>query len=110
MTPAHVRKVLQKYDAELGKKGYSATRHSESSNLGHVRWMCQETIKFLPDPYCACGAPSCDLCHPPPRDTPPNVEKAMRWLGFIQGCLWMVGEKTVDEMREDNRASPRREG
>lgn len=30
-------------------------------------------------------------------------EKFMRWLGFVQGVLWVNGVYTIDEMREHNR-------
>lgn len=30
-------------------------------------------------------------------------EKAMRWLGFVQGVLWVVGLMSIDEMKDDNR-------
>lgn len=29
--------------------------------------------------------------------------KAMRWLCFVQGILWMTNKRTIDEMRDDNR-------
>lgn len=29
--------------------------------------------------------------------------KAMRWLCFVQGVLWMTGRRTIDQMRDDNR-------
>jgi len=32
-----------------------------------------------------------------------RLEKAHRWLGFVQGCLWVFGLKLIDEMKEDNR-------
>lgn len=32
-----------------------------------------------------------------------KIEKAFRWLGFVQGCLWCTGLYTIDDMREDNR-------
>lgn len=31
-------------------------------------------------------------------------EKAMRWLGFVQGTLWGLGISTIDEMKSMNRA------
>ena len=31
-----------------------------------------------------------------------NWDKFNRWLGFVQGCLWNLGERTLNEMREDN--------
>lgn len=32
-----------------------------------------------------------------------NVEKAMRWLGFVQGVLWVIGIRSIDDMKDDNR-------
>lgn len=32
-----------------------------------------------------------------------DVEKAFRWLGFVQGVLWTKGIYTIDEMRDHNR-------
>mgnify|MGYP003395309543 FL=1 len=32
-----------------------------------------------------------------------NTEKAMRWLGFVQGCLWTCHYFTIDELRGHNR-------
>jgi len=32
-----------------------------------------------------------------------RMEKAFRWLGFIQGCLWMSGLYTLDELKNHNR-------
>lgn len=29
-------------------------------------------------------------------------EKLMRWLGFMQGALWMLGDFTVDDFRAMN--------
>ncbi len=29
-------------------------------------------------------------------------EKLMRWIGFMQGALWMRGDFTVDDFREMN--------
>jgi len=33
-----------------------------------------------------------------------RIEKAMRWLGFIQGVLWSIGDFTVDELRTHSRS------
>jgi len=35
-----------------------------------------------------------------------DVEKAMRWVGFMQGVLWAQGSFTLNEMREHNTCSP----
>jgi hypothetical protein len=31
-----------------------------------------------------------------------DPEKAMRWLGFVQGVLWSQGDYTIDELRIQN--------
>ena len=31
-----------------------------------------------------------------------KIDKAFRWLGFIQGVLWMHGLYTIDELRDHN--------
>ncbi len=31
-----------------------------------------------------------------------RTEKAMRWLGFMQGVLWSQGSFSLNEMREHN--------
>lgn len=31
-----------------------------------------------------------------------RTEKAFRWLGFMQGVLWMSGYYTIDEMKQHN--------
>ena len=51
----------------------------DSLALSHARWMCEE-IQTMED-----------------------AGKAMRWLCFVQGVLWMTGRRTIDEMRVDNR-------
>jgi hypothetical protein len=48
----------------------------------HLAWMCNE-VHSLVD-----GG---------------RLEKANRWLGFVQGCLWLMGIKTLDELRDDVR-------
>lgn len=32
-----------------------------------------------------------------------SQDKAMRWLGFVQGVLYCKGVYTIEEMREHNR-------
>jgi hypothetical protein len=34
-----------------------------------------------------------------------QTEKAFRWLGFIQGCLWAGRVYSIDEMANHNRPS-----
>jgi len=53
-----------------------------NENLQHCAWMCDQIISGSLD-----------------------REKAMRWLCFVQGCLWTLGIKTIAEMKDDNRTS-----
>ena len=32
-----------------------------------------------------------------------KLEKLMRWLGFLQGTLWVLGVFSIDELRLHNR-------
>jgi len=32
-----------------------------------------------------------------------KLEKAFRWLGFIQGCFWSLGMCSIDDLKDDNR-------
>ena len=32
-----------------------------------------------------------------------RIEKAMRWLGFIQGCLWVCGVYSLDNLKNHSR-------
>ena len=49
--------------------------------LEHLAWMCVETQKFVEEN---------------------RLEKAFRWLGFIQGSIWAMGLGTIEEMKQDN--------
>ena len=45
----------------------------------HLAWMCSESIKFVQEGH---------------------IEKAHRWLGFIQGVLWKEEAFTLNDLRE----------
>jgi len=32
-----------------------------------------------------------------------RIEKVFRWLGFVQGILWMTEQYTIDELKNHNR-------
>ena len=51
----------------------------------HIHWMCQEVQKFRTS----------------------KTEKAMRWLGFIQGYLYTTGEFTINELKRHNKQRDR---
>lgn len=83
-----VREILTVYEAELKEKGHKAVRADDelfasllhTSVIGnHLLWMCEQVDKTYSD------------------------TKAMRWLGFIQGVLWILGRKSIKQMKEENR-------
>jgi len=47
--------------------------------LAHASWMCEEIASM------------------------DDLGKAMRWLCFVQGVLWMTGRRSINDMRNDNR-------
>ena len=77
-------KFLDGIGVKLKKRLKAKTRRGR---LSHIRYMC-DTV-----------ANSDDF----KGNEPANVEKAMRWLGFIQGTLNAYGFFTIDQMKEDNR-------
>ncbi len=57
-------------------------RNSHTDKVSHALWMIQETRDFIHE------------C---------RIEKAFRWLGFVQGVLWSIGLVSIDEAKEANR-------
>lgn len=86
MTPEQMKEVAARYAAELKKDGYIAIENrgatGASSQMGHIVWMCERISMML-----SVG----------------STYKAHRWLGFIQGVLWVNGYRTIDQMAEQNR-------
>lgn len=89
MEPEQVVVAVQKYASKLKKLGFEPKRQTMTSILPngferneHVFWMCGEVERQIGEG---------------------KTEKAMRWLGFIQGVLWAAGIATIDEMKDDNR-------
>jgi hypothetical protein len=72
---AECRKILDPNDNIPGE------RNSEWSSL-HLLYMCEEGPKLI---------------------TEGRIEKAMRWLGFIQGALWASDFATLDTLKAMNR-------
>lgn len=87
MTTSHLEKTLQRY-LDTWARHYTPTRLDTSDMfpsgdrakaMQHVMWMCELALGFTKNPS--------------------EVDKAHRWLGFIQGTLWACGHYTIDEMR-----------
>lgn len=54
---------------------------SDEQRRQHVAWMCWELEQLV-----SAG----------------KTEKAMRWLGFIQGAMWALGIRTIEQLKYDN--------
>ena len=87
MNTTKVIAIIETCEARL--KGVPASRNlsngiipSSDVALSHAAWMCEQVRVFAKEG---------------------RIDKANRWIGFIQGTLWMAGRATIDEMREDNR-------
>lgn len=55
---------------------------SASVHLRHVAYMCEMAIRFVKEG---------------------RIEKAMRWLGFVQSSLYHNGLYAIDDLREHSR-------
>jgi hypothetical protein len=82
-----VNRVLDDVITTLGEEGVPEMRLEGAKRLpngelalSHVLWMAREARTF-----------------------PPNkLEKKMRWLGFIQGVLWVAHGESIDELKRAN--------
>jgi hypothetical protein len=97
MTPDQIKAVLRDYldivvkrlslyaspqDApkQLHEDSYSAQRVDWPDKARHIAWMCQKAQELVDEG---------------------ELDKAERWLGFIQGWLWSHDYRTINEMRDD---------
>lgn len=103
MTSQKLLDVLKVYDGLLVKRGATAQRieerewrvnsagrveHVQTTLLqqeSHLLWMCREAAGFVSED---------------------RIEKAMRWLGFIQGAFWILGLRSIEQMKLDNMQTP----
>jgi hypothetical protein len=51
---------------------------------------------------CLRGCELIDEAFVDPKGVAPKLEKAHRWLGFVQGAIWMSGNISVDEIKRWN--------
>lgn len=89
--------MLARYAKALDDLGYEANPYPETDiplkgtiyrgakydALCHARWMCDETRRFLAEGRFA---------------------KAYRWIGMIQGLLFMGGVYSIVDLKQHNRA------
>jgi len=95
-TPEHAQRMLDLYTKTLTKLGYRAQPYPnleehiggsvfqspKFETLGHAMWMCERTQEFVRQRRFA---------------------KAYRWIGTIQGILFMNGIYSLAELKDHNR-------
>jgi hypothetical protein len=91
MKANQIIQVALRYEYSLAKKNVIAERQDMSSTqvtsaqrLSHIKWMCKEIQVWLKNDHF-------------------EVDKAERWICFVQGVLWCEGLRSIDNMRDDNR-------
>ncbi|MEK7570403.1 MAG: hypothetical protein AAB515_03140 [Patescibacteria group bacterium] len=87
MTPEKVLEVVAKYEVLLVAYPIQqivqyAEHPSKEEHLSHLRWMLVEMRQLIAGQ---------------------RMEKAFRWLGYIQGILAAYRLRTIDQLREDSR-------
>ena len=96
MTPAKVIEVFTRYRADLDRNWptIEPQRFSEeqaraprwflaqSARVAHFKFMCEEGCRFV-----EAG----------------RIEKAMRWLGFLQGMFWATDIYTLEDLKNHSR-------
>lgn len=82
MTVEKVKEAARWCTARVIKS--SGTRMAQQFGLRslHLLYMCEQIAIFMEEG---------------------RREKAMRWLGFVQGALWSYDAASIDEMKEVNR-------
>lgn len=89
MSPEQMVAAVQKYDVQLAGGGFEPVRCDDTAEglsvharLEHTRWMCQQVPELVAEG---------------------RLEKANRWIGFIQGVLWAYEAGTIASFKDDNR-------
>ena len=89
MTGDQIVAATDRYDRELEKEEIPVAEHPHDiicmmrrAALAHLRTMFPKMVQFVSED---------------------KIEKAMRWLGFVQGVLWVCGVYTLEHLKADNR-------
>lgn len=86
MTKDHLEKTLRFYHDRWAAH-YAPERldtedlfpaGDRSKAIKHALWMCAQGLEFVRQD---------------------ELDKAFRWLGFVQGTFWCCGHYSIDEMR-----------
>lgn len=92
MTDKKLRQIIAKYRAHLGTSVEPAQCLDSiicpdaTVVLCHIRYMLDRMDVFLDDG---------------------RSERAHRWLPFVQACFWMIGDFSLNDLSEHNRANER---
>jgi hypothetical protein len=81
MTDEQFIAAVTRYAERLKLQGCEPLQ-GDTFSLNHIAWMCYESAKHLETG---------------------KRDKAMRWLGFIQGVLWNSGLYDLQSLKNDNR-------
>jgi len=89
MKPSDARRALSRFidpfrNARLREEQRNEPGHTLSRRAVryHLAWMAKKALEHLDDG---------------------RTEKAHRWLGFIQGASWMLGEYSINSLRDMNK-------
>ncbi len=96
MTPEKLKSVFVEYRKVLDRDypgieavqlsgGYTTARSGGLRYMivaAHYKFMCDEAQRFV---------------------DAGRIEKAMRWLGFLQGAFWRSGRFTLDDLKNHSR-------
>ena len=71
-------------EQDIGKSDFPLNLILNSSNNGlvHCHCMLEKMEKFVKEG---------------------RIEKAFRWLGFVQGCLWSAGHYSLEDLMDHSR-------
>lgn len=85
MSPEKIKELMHFYTRTIGADPRREMTGSKGTDrqaaLHHTVWMCGQVIEFA---------------------KAQRMDKANRWIGFIQGVLWSHGVMTIDQMRRHN--------
>ena len=92
MSPEQVLEVIDTYRGlfrQLGIAPIEVDHNShvffaKSISLGHCHGMLDKMVAFVHQG---------------------KMEEVFRWLGFIQGVLWVYGDYSLEELKTQNRSS-----
>lgn len=89
MTKDQVIEAISIYESKLVTLGFEEKRFTTNGVLptsrqvgSHALWMCRQVQAAIADE---------------------KLEKAMRWLGWVQASVWLLGLFSIDNLKDHNR-------